>query len=124
VRHGHLGGGEIVNCPSCRRPFESPDHDPFCSSCVDAGWDVAYRRGVEDVRALIASEAEEAAKKHAEHFAKTIAEVRQSFRDMREYCLGCGGGAVHEGARTFWEAAPVSKLTGKCTVCHKPRKAA
>lgn len=32
-------------CPACRHQFESPDSDPFCSSCVDAGWDLAYRRG-------------------------------------------------------------------------------
>ncbi len=33
------------NCPSCQHPFQSTDHDPFCSSCVEAGWDIAWIRG-------------------------------------------------------------------------------
>jgi hypothetical protein len=32
-------------CPACEMDFNTPDHDPFCSSCVEAGWAEAYRRG-------------------------------------------------------------------------------
>lgn len=32
-------------CPACYQAFKSTDHDPFCSSCVDAGWDLAWVRG-------------------------------------------------------------------------------
>lgn len=32
-------------CPACEKDFNTPDHDPFCSSCVEAGWAEAYRRG-------------------------------------------------------------------------------
>lgn len=38
-------------CPACEHEFESPDEDPFCSSCVDAGWDLAFRRGQAAARA-------------------------------------------------------------------------
>jgi len=24
-------------CPACGKPFDSPDHDPRCSGCVEAG---------------------------------------------------------------------------------------
>jgi hypothetical protein len=33
-------------CPSCEHEFKPPDGDPFCSSCVEAGWALAFRRGV------------------------------------------------------------------------------
>lgn len=32
-------------CPACSKAFASPDWDPFCSSCVEAGWRDAYLRG-------------------------------------------------------------------------------
>jgi len=28
---------ESDRCPGCGKPFESPDHDPRCSSCAEAG---------------------------------------------------------------------------------------
>lgn len=38
------------SCPACRIALPPPDGDLFCSSCVKAGWDIAYRRGMEDAK--------------------------------------------------------------------------
>ncbi len=40
-----------AQCPACKHDFDSPDEDPFCSSCVDAGWDLAFKRGAAAARA-------------------------------------------------------------------------
>lgn len=37
-------------CPACKHVFESLDIDPFCSSCVEAGWAEAYLRGYADAQ--------------------------------------------------------------------------
>lgn len=35
------GTGRLLDerCPACDNPFKSPDDDPRCSSCVEAGVD-------------------------------------------------------------------------------------
>lgn len=38
---------ETKLCKACRKA-EYPDEIPFCSSCVDAGWDQAYISGLAD----------------------------------------------------------------------------
>lgn len=44
-----------TRCPACRREdYLKVDGNPFCSSCIEAGWAQAYQRGQESMSARLA----------------------------------------------------------------------